>query len=121
MKPFSKLALVAVVLFVLLQCVRPSIPSRPAAAEIQVPPQIHQILEKDCYSCHSDERRLAWFDEIQPGYWLVRKDILEAREHLDFSTLGSKPEAAQKATLYAAVNMIQLGTMPLPRFLALHP
>jgi hypothetical protein len=48
--------------------VRPSIPSKAAVAEVQVPPHIHQILEKDCYSCHSDERRLAWFDEIQPGY-----------------------------------------------------
>src|SRR5262249_51251684 len=68
-----------------------------------------------------DQRRLAWFDEIQPAYWLVRKDILTAREHLNFSTLGSKPATAQKATLYEAVNMIQLGAMPLPRFLPLHP
>jgi hypothetical protein len=121
MKPFWKLALGVVAVFVLIQFVRPSIPSKPATAEIQAPPDVHQVLEKSCYSCHSDERRLAWFDEIQPGYWLVRKDILTAREHVDFSTLGGKPAAAQKATLYEAVNMIQLGAMPLPRFLALHP
>jgi hypothetical protein len=52
-----------------------------------------------------------------PGYWLVRHDILTAREHLNFSTLGSKPVTAQKAALYEAVNMIQLGVMPLPSFL----
>ena len=121
MKSLWKPAIAVAIVFVLLQFVRPSIPSKPATAEIQVPPHIHQILDKSCYSCHSDERRLAWFDEIQPGYWLVRKDILTAREHVNFSTLGSKPEAAQKATLYEAVNMIQLGAMPLPRFLALHP
>jgi hypothetical protein len=121
MKPLWTVAVVVAVVFVLLQSVRPSIPSKPATAEIQVPPNIHQILEKDCYSCHSDERRLAWFDEIQPGYWLVRKDILTAREHLNFSTLGSKPAAAQKGSLYEGVAMIQLGAMPLPRFLALHP
>jgi hypothetical protein len=56
-----------------------------------------------------------------PGYWLVRHDILTAREHLDFSTLGARPPAAQKATLYEAVNMIQLGAMPLPAFVKLHP
>ncbi len=27
----------------------------------------------------------------------------------------------QKATLYEAVNMIQLGAMPLPKFVKLHP
>jgi len=120
-KSFWKFALVLAIAFVVLQCVRPGIRSKPATAELQVPPNIHQILEKDCYSCHSDQRKLAWFDEIEPAYWLVRKDILTARDHLDFSTLGSKPAAAQKAALYEAVNMIQLGAMPLPRFLALHP
>ncbi len=120
MKFLWKFAIAIAAVFVILQCVRPSIPARPPTAEIQVPPSIHQILEKDCSSCHSDQRRLSWFDEIQPGYWLVRKDILTAREHLDFSTLGSKPAAAQKAALYEAVNMIQLGAMPLPRYVALH-
>jgi hypothetical protein len=51
----------------------------------------------------------------------VRHDILTAREHLNFSTLGSNSPAVQKATLYEAVNMIQLGAMPLPSFLKLHP
>jgi Haem-binding domain/Cytochrome P460 len=120
MKPLSKIAVAVAVVFAVLQCMRPSIPSKPATAEIQVPAHIHQVLERSCYSCHSDQRRLAWFDEIQPGYSLVRKDILTGREHLDFSTLGSKPGGAQKAALYEAVNMIQLGAMPLPRFVALH-
>jgi hypothetical protein len=65
--------------------------------------------------------RLSWFDQIVPAYWLVRHDILSAQEHLNFSTLGSKLAAIQKVTLYEAVNMIQLGTMPLPAFLRLHP
>lgn len=121
MKFSWKFAIAVAGVFVALQCVRPAIPAKPATAEIQAPPRVHQILERDCYSCHSDQSRLAWFDEVQPGYWLVRRDILTARGHLDFSTLGSKPGAVQKAALYESVNMIQLGAMPLPRFLALHP
>jgi len=104
-----------------LQFVRPGIPTHPATAELQAPPEVLRILDKDCYSCHSGERRLSWFDQIVPAYWLVRYDVLTAREHLDFTTLGSKPAAIQKATLYEAVNMIQLGAMPLPRFVKLHP
>ena len=121
MKIFGKLVIAAAILFALLQLVRPGIPVKPTRAEVQAPPQVRHILEKSCYSCHSDQRRLAWFDQIVPGYWLVRHDILTAREHLDFSTLGSKPLAAQKAALYESVNMVQLGAMPLPRFLNLHP
>ena len=121
MRTIGKLIIAGVFVFAILQLVRPSIPVKQAAAELQVPPDIKNVLEKDCYSCHSDQRRLAWFDQIVPAYWLVRHDILTAREHLNFSTLGSKPAAAQKATLYEAVNMIQLGAMPLPSFLKLHP
>lgn len=109
------------VAFGLLQMIRPGIPENPSSANIQVPSGVRQVIDKSCYSCHSDERRLSWFDQIQPAYWLVRSDILTAREHLNFSTLGSKPAAAQKATLYEAVNMIQLGAMPLPRYTRLHP
>jgi hypothetical protein len=118
---FGKLIVAGVFVFAVLQVVRPSIPAKPATAELQAPLEVKQILEKDCYSCHSDERRLAWFDQIVPGYWLVRHDILTARDHLNFSTVGSEPAAMQKATLYEAVNMIQLGAMPLPSFLKLHP
>ena len=121
MKLLVKLALAGIVVFAMLQLVRPGIPARPATAEVDAPPAVRAILQKDCFSCHSDERRLSWFDQIVPGYWLVRSDILTAREHLNFSTLGTKPPAVQKATLYEAVNMIQLGAMPLPAFVALHP
>ncbi|MGB8539603.1 MAG: cytochrome P460 family protein [Acidobacteriaceae bacterium] len=121
MRIVGRLIVVALALFAVLQIFRPGIPARPATAEIQVPREVKQVLVKNCYSCHSDQRRLSWFDQIVPGYWLVRHDILTARDHLNFSTLGAKPAAAQKATLYEAVNMVQLGAMPLPQFLRLHP
>src|SRR5476651_632505 len=104
-KTRAKLAVAGLSALAVLQFVRPGIPSGPMIAEIHVPPRVRQILQKDCFSCHSNERRLAWFDEITPPYWLVRHDILTAREHLNFSTLGSEPVAMQRATLFEAVNM----------------
>ena len=109
------------VLFALAQFIHPVIPTQPARAEVEVPSGVKQILEKSCYSCHSDEARLEWFDRIEPGYWIVRHDILSARSHLNFSTLGAAPPAVQRAKLFEAVNMIQLGAMPLGQFVALHP
>ncbi len=121
MRTLAKLAATGLIVLALLQLVRPGIPPGPPGTELQAPPHVRQILEKDCYSCHSNQRRLAWFDQIVPGYWLVRHDILSARAHLNFSTLGSKPAAAQEAALFEAVNMIQFGAMPLRQFVALHP
>ena len=84
MKTLVKVIIAGAVVFTLLQIERPSIPSGPATAEIQAPPKVKRILEKNCYSCHSNERRLSWFDQVVPGYWLVRHDVLNAREHLNF-------------------------------------
>jgi len=121
LRTLIKLGVAAVVGFSALQLVRPSIPVSSAGTEIQVPSAVHMVLEKDCYSCHSNERRLAWFDQVVPGYWLVRHDILTAREHLNFSSVGSKPVPLQRAALFEAVNMIRLGAMPIRSYTALHP
>jgi hypothetical protein len=121
MRAIWKLGIAGGALFVLAQLIRPTIPAKPATAEIQAPPAVKQILNKSCYSCHSDERRLAWFDQIEPAYLIARHDILIARSHLNFLTLGSTSPAEQRAKLFEAVNMIQLGAMPLPQFVALHP
>ncbi|MGA3047542.1 MAG: cytochrome P460 family protein [Terracidiphilus sp.] len=121
MRLLSRGVAAAIIVFCAIQLIRPKIPARPAAAEVQAPAEVKRILEKDCYNCHSDERRLSWFDEIVPAYWLVRYDILTARQHLNFSTLGLKPAAVQKGALFEVANMIQLGAMPLPQFVQLHP
>jgi len=121
MRLIWRLAVAGAVLFALAQFVHPVIPTRPASTKLNVPSDVRRILEKSCFSCHSDEPRLAWFDQIQPGYWIVRHDILTARSHLNFSTLGASPPAVQRAKLFEAVNMIQLGVMPLRQFTALHP
>ena len=117
----GKLFIAGAVVIAVLQFIRPTIPAQPATAELRAPSEVRRILDQDCYRCHSDQRRLSWFDEIVPAYWLVRHDVLTARRRLNFSRLGSAPQAAQKSTLYEAVNMIQLGAMPPANFLALHP
>ena len=54
MKTVGKLTGAAVIVFALLQCIRPAIPSQPAAADIQAPPEVRHILETHCYACHSE-------------------------------------------------------------------
>ncbi len=121
---FRALGWVVVVLavgFVGMQFVRPEIGNPPVTAEIHAPAEVRQVLRKSCYNCHSNETKLAWFDQIVPAYWAVASDVKTARAHLNFSEIGRLPEAQQKAALFEAVNMIQMGAMPLPAYLKLHP
>lgn len=107
--------------FVCLQFVRPPITNPPVTAEIQAPPEVKAILRNSCYNCHSNETKLAWFDQIAPAYWMVAKDVKTARAHLNFSEIGKLPAAQQKGMLFEAVNQIQMGAMPLPSYRKVHP
>jgi hypothetical protein len=109
------------ILFLGLQFVRPGLTNPPVTAELNAPPEVKAILKNSCYNCHSNETRLPWFDQVVPAYWLVAGDVREARKHLNFSEIATEPAAAQKATLYEAVNFIALGAMPLPQYKMVHP
>jgi hypothetical protein len=109
------------VVFVCLQFIRPELTNPPVTAELQAPPEVREVLRSSCYSCHSNETKLPWFDKVVPAYWVVSSDVKEARRHLNFSEIGRLPAAQQKGFLFEAVNMIQMGAMPLPSYLRVHP
>jgi Haem-binding domain/Cytochrome P460 len=111
----------AFLLFLLAQLYRPKIDHPPVTAEIEAPPEVKQILRNSCYNCHSNETRLSWFDQPAPAYWVVARDVRLARSRLNFSEIGKQPPAKQRAMLFEAVNMIQLGAMPLPSYRRVHP
>jgi hypothetical protein len=120
-RPILLLILVLFAAFLVAQAVRPSLgkPAGPQKA-IAAPPEVQAIFKRRCEACHSDSPRLAWFDQLAPAYWLVARDVRNARTHLNFSELGSKPPALQRAALFEAVNQVQLGAMPLPSYRAVH-
>jgi hypothetical protein len=120
-RAFLWIAVLLLLVFVGLQFVRPELTNPPVTADLQAPPEVKQILRNSCYNCHSNETKLPWFDQVVPAYWLVVSDVKEARSHLNFSELGAKSPAVQKATLFEAINMIQLGAMPLPSYKRMHP
>ena len=107
--------------FVGLQFIRPQLTNPPVTDELQAPEEVKQVLKHSCYNCHSNETKLPWFDQVVPAYWMVASDVKEARQHLNFSEIGKLPAAQQKGLLFEAVNQIQLGAMPLPKYLAVHP
>ena len=112
---------IGLLLFGGLQFVRPELKNPPVRADIQAPPEVKAILKHSCYSCHSNETELPWFDRLVPAYWIVSRDVDQARAHLNFSEIGALPEAQQKLALFDAFNQIQLGAMPLPRYRTVHP
>jgi hypothetical protein len=107
--------------FAVIQFIRPKLSNPPVTAELEVPPQVKQILRTSCYNCHSNETKLSWFDWPVPAFWIVAKDVKTARERLNFSDIGKLPIGQQQAALFEAISQIELGAMPPPDYTRLHP
>lgn len=120
MKKVVKVLLVLLVLGIAIQFIRPSLDNRPATGDWAAPPEVKAILQRACYDCHSNQTKLAWFDQPAPAYWLVVKDVREARKVLNFSDWDSLPKAQQAAKLYEALNQVEFHVMPLSNYAMLH-
>jgi cytochrome c len=84
------------------------------------PAQVRALLMEKCADCHSTETRTHFYARFAPASWLMERDILEGRQHLNLSAWDSySPE--QRETLKAKmVQQVKAGTMPLPQYLLVH-
>ncbi len=79
--PLYRFGLGGLLLFAVLQMVRPELANPPVESDFEAPQDVKQILRTSCYPCHSNETRLSWFDRIVPAYQLVAFDVKKARWH----------------------------------------
>lgn len=106
--------------FAALQAIRADIPQASVPANVQAPADVTAILRKACYDCHSNQTRLAWFDQAVPAQWLVASHVKEGRAVLNFSLWDSLPAGDRKAKLFESLNQMMFHTMPLSSYTSLH-
>tara|TARA_B110000240_G_C13235223_1_gene340737 strand:- start:72 stop:533 length:462 start_codon:yes stop_codon:yes gene_type:complete len=84
------------------------------------PSEVAKLLKTTCYDCHSFETKDYWYSDIAPASWLVSKDIMEAREKLNFS-LWENYSNNEKID-FAGEIMFQIyeGKMPIDEYLLMH-
>ncbi|MBV8328464.1 heme-binding domain-containing protein [Chryseobacterium sp.] len=104
-----------------LQIFSQPLEGKPATQKIEAPREVINILENSCFNCHSNQPNLSWYDKIAPLSWVVNKDVKRAREVLNFSEWDKLSPAEHKGKMYAILNMMQSGKMPLHEYTILHP
>ncbi|SHG43725.1 Cytochrome P460 [Chryseobacterium oranimense] len=119
-KPIAIVFLATIAVFAILQLFNPPIEGKPVAKKIEAPREVLAILENSCFNCHSNEQNLSWYDKIAPLSWAVSKDVKRAKEVLNFSEWNYSP-AEHQGKMYAILNMMQSGKMPLHEYTLLHP
>jgi len=119
-KAIRVILLIALIVFIGIQFVRPAIDNPPVTGDLVAPPEVKSVLQRACYDCHSNQTHLAWFDEPAPAYWFVAKDVHAARAVLNFSHWDSLARGQQAASMFESIMQIEQQAMPLSQYTFLH-
>lgn len=121
MKLGVKIALGVVGALVLLSLVPLDRTNPPVTGDIQAPAEVKAILKRSCYDCHSNETTWPWYAYVAPTNFLVKRDVSEARKHLNFSEWGTyKPERKEKKQKECGEEVAS-GDMPMAIYVPMHP
>ncbi len=92
-------------------------PNPPVVEDAAWPsPEAERLARTACYSCHSNETDWPIYSYVAPMSWLVRTDVEEGRDELNFSTWDRDSGEADDAA-----ETIVDGSMPPRRYLIAHP
>lgn len=122
----KKIGLGLIAVLVIIQLIRPTRNSSTTESpnEIskyyQVPADIHAVLKKSCYDCHSNTTTYPWYSNIQPvGLWL-QSHVNEGRGELNFDEFGSYDQKKAKHKFEEIEEVIREEEMPLESFTFIH-
>jgi hypothetical protein len=119
-KRLLRVLVALLVVFGLLQLYPVQRSNPPVTAGLEAPADVDAILRRACYDCHSNETRWPWYAYVAPVSWLVVHDVDEGRRELNFSIWGQYDEAKRISKASSAVEEIEEGHMPLPKYVRMH-
>jgi cytochrome c len=85
-----------------------------------MPSGARAVLLAKCADCHSSETRWPIYARIAPGSWLIERDIVDARKHMDLSQWKNTPVETQQVWAAKIVQEARGGDMPPLQYLVLH-
>ncbi|UJH67662.1 heme-binding domain-containing protein [Allomuricauda sp. SCSIO 65647] len=127
MKIAKKIAVALLVVFVVMQFIRPDKnvtddPDYVAVFESETNPsqEVKQLLETTCYDCHSDNTVYPWYNNIAPvSYWLA-DHIEHGKGHLDFSNWENYDAEKKDHKLEEIIEEVKEEKMPLKEYTWTH-
>lgn len=126
MRVLKQIVLVLVVLFGLIQFIRPEknvgSEEQPAniSKQVPVPAAVHHLLKAACYDCHSNRTQYPWYMNIQPVAWFMANHISEGKAVLNFDEFGLYATRRQGNKLQSIANSLNDGSMPIDSYTWMH-
>lgn len=85
-----------------------------------MPKEIHVLLQKKCYDCHSNNTHYPWYANVQPVAWFLASHVEEGKEHLNFSEFTTYEKKRADHKLEELVEEVLQGEMPLKSYTLIH-
>jgi hypothetical protein len=118
----KKLLLFILLVLIGIQFVPMNVPAEvPTKAddELQAPEEVHAILKRACFDCHSNHTSFPWYSSVAPVSWFTKMHVKEGREHMNFSTWASYDDE-KKAKYLEKIPKAIKSKMPMPSYLIMH-
>ena len=121
-----KILVSLLIIFVIMQFIRPARNSGPADTDIDIGHFVHvsdtvmHILKVSCYDCHSNHTEYPWYTNIQPvGLWL-RNHVNEGKKEINFSDMSGMNKKKMYHKLKEIADQVLSGDMPLESYTIIH-
>lgn len=118
----SKLIILILIgIFVVMQLIPLNQENPPVVQAATLPSEVKDILTESCFDCHSNTTKWPWYSRIAPGSFLITRDVIVGREHLNFSDFSSFDAFDSSDIADEIIEVLEDGKMPILPYLLLHP
>jgi hypothetical protein len=111
-KNLGRASIIVVIILILVQFVPVSKTNPPITGDIVCPAEVHAVLKRCCYDCHSNETVWPWYSKLAPVSWLLASDVSEARDRMNFSEWQGRTKEGQDFLKEQIVKETEKGEMP---------
>ena len=98
----------------------PHAPNARIMQHSNVPPPVRDLLASKCADCHSTQTRAPIYGHFAPISWLMERDVIEGRKHLNLSAWDSYSPDEQQTLQAKIIQQTKSGKMPLPQYRNIH-
>jgi cytochrome c len=91
-----------------------------AQLSTSIPPQVRELLANKCADCHSANTRTPVYGHFAPVSWLLERDIVEGRRHMNVSAWDGYTADQQQVLEAKIVQLTKSAEMPLPQYRMIH-
>lgn len=124
-KTLKRLLVILLLAFIVIQFFRPEKNLSAAvvndiSTQYVIPQDVHAILSKACYDCHSNKTSYPWYASVQPVAWWLNDHVKDGKKEFNFNEFAAYRKAKQYHKLEECIEQVKEKKMPLSSYTLIH-